>query len=119
MPLQKHLEAGKYLAVNRVSVTARAYRPPEVENYRFEIQNIATAAEADSIAKDARPDKEKIEELSRANSDLNNLMTSTDLATIFLDRQLRVREALRRRGAVGQPHSHHVFRAQRIHRQRR
>ena len=34
--------------------------------------------------------KEKVEELSRANSDLNNLMTSTDLATIFLDRQLRV-----------------------------
>lgn len=34
--------------------------------------------------------KEKVEDLSRANSDLNNLMTSTDLATIFLDRQLRV-----------------------------
>jgi two-component system CheB/CheR fusion protein len=34
--------------------------------------------------------KEKVEELSRANSDLNNLMTATDLATIFLDRQLRV-----------------------------
>ncbi|HVF70494.1 MAG TPA: PAS domain S-box protein [Chthoniobacterales bacterium] len=34
--------------------------------------------------------KDKVEELSRANSDLNNLMTSTDLATIFLDRQLRV-----------------------------
>ncbi|HEV2804729.1 MAG TPA: PAS domain S-box protein [Chthoniobacterales bacterium] len=34
--------------------------------------------------------KEKVEELSRANSDLNNLMTSTDLATMFLDRQLRV-----------------------------
>ncbi|MEP7211561.1 MAG: SpoIID/LytB domain-containing protein [Acidobacteriota bacterium] len=47
-------EAGKYLAVDRVAVTARAYRPPEVENYRFEIQDIATAAEADSIAKDVR-----------------------------------------------------------------
>ena len=34
--------------------------------------------------------KEKVEELSRANGDLTNLMTSTDLATIFLDRQLRV-----------------------------
>lgn len=34
--------------------------------------------------------KEKVEELSRANSDLNALTTSTDLATIFLDRQLRV-----------------------------
>ncbi len=47
-------EPGKYLATNRVSVSARAYRPPEVENYRFEIQNIATAAEADEIAKDVR-----------------------------------------------------------------
>ena len=47
-------EPGKYLATNRVSVTARAYRPPEVENYRFEIQNLPTAAEADEIAKDIR-----------------------------------------------------------------
>ncbi|MEP6705687.1 MAG: hypothetical protein ABJB34_12850, partial [Acidobacteriota bacterium] len=29
-------EPTKYLATNRVSVSARAYRPPEVENYRFE-----------------------------------------------------------------------------------
>ena len=47
-------EAGKFLATNRVSVSARSYRPPEVENYRFEIQNIATADEANDIAKDAR-----------------------------------------------------------------
>ncbi len=47
-------EPGRYLATNRVSVSARAYRPPEVENYRFEIQNIGTAAEADEIAQDVR-----------------------------------------------------------------
>lgn len=47
-------EPGKYLETNRVSVTARAYRPPEVEQYRFEIQNIATATEADDIAKEVR-----------------------------------------------------------------
>ena len=47
-------EAGKYLATNRVSVSARSYRPPEVENYRFEIQNLATADEANDIAKDVR-----------------------------------------------------------------
>lgn len=34
--------------------------------------------------------KDKVEELSRANSDLSNLMTSTDVATIFLDRRLQV-----------------------------
>jgi stage II sporulation protein D len=47
-------EPDKFLATNRVSVSARAYRPPEVENYRFEIQNIATAAEADDLAEDVR-----------------------------------------------------------------
>jgi two-component system, chemotaxis family, CheB/CheR fusion protein len=34
--------------------------------------------------------KSNVEELSRANSDLNNLMSSTDIGTIFLDRQLRI-----------------------------
>ena len=47
-------EANRYLAANRVSVTARAYRPPEIENYHFEIQNIITAAEANEIAKEVR-----------------------------------------------------------------
>ena len=47
-------EPNKYLAANRVSVSARAYRPPEVENFRFEIQNIPTSAEADEMAKDVR-----------------------------------------------------------------
>src|SRR5215207_6554768 len=47
-------EPGKYLATNRVSVSARSYRPPEVENYRFEIQNLPTAAEADDVAKEVR-----------------------------------------------------------------
>lgn len=40
----------KMLATNRVSVSARAYRPPESENYRFEIQNIQTSEEANDIA---------------------------------------------------------------------
>ena len=35
--------------------------------------------------------KSNIEELSRINSDLNSLMASTDIGTIFLDRQLRVK----------------------------
>ncbi len=34
--------------------------------------------------------KSNVEELSRTNSDLNNLMASTDIGTIFLDRQLRI-----------------------------
>jgi two-component system, chemotaxis family, CheB/CheR fusion protein len=35
--------------------------------------------------------KETIDEVSRANSDLQNLISSTDIATIFLDRDLRVK----------------------------
>jgi two-component system CheB/CheR fusion protein len=35
--------------------------------------------------------KEKVDELSRVNSDLQNLMVSTDIGTIFLDRELRIK----------------------------
>ncbi len=47
-------EPNRFLATNKVSVSARAYRPPEVERYRFELQNIATSAEADELAKEVR-----------------------------------------------------------------
>ena len=33
----------------------------------------------------------KLDELSRANNDMTNLLNSTDIATIFLDRELKVR----------------------------
>ena len=49
-------EANRFLATNRVTVSARAYRPPEIENYRFEIQNLPSAAEADELAKNIRED---------------------------------------------------------------
>lgn len=47
-------EVGRYLATNRISVSARSYKPPEIENYRFEIQNLATVGEANDIAKEVR-----------------------------------------------------------------
>jgi two-component system CheB/CheR fusion protein len=34
--------------------------------------------------------QKKIEELSRANNDMNNLMASTNIGTLFLDHQLRI-----------------------------
>src|SRR5437868_2707499 len=34
--------------------------------------------------------KNSVEELSRTNADLNNLMASTDIGTVFLDRELRI-----------------------------
>lgn len=62
-------EPSRHLATNRVSVSARAYTPPEIENYRFEIQNITTSAEADVIAKDVR------------NATGESAIVSIDLAT--------------------------------------
>ena len=47
-------EPMRMLASNRVSVAARSYRPPEVEQYRFEIQNLPTADEANKVAKEIR-----------------------------------------------------------------
>ena len=35
--------------------------------------------------------KHKVEEVSRSNSDLQNFMASTDIATIFLDRDLKIK----------------------------
>lgn len=34
--------------------------------------------------------KEKVDELDRANSDLQNLMASTEIATLFVDRELKI-----------------------------
>jgi stage II sporulation protein D len=42
------------LATNKVTVSARSYRPPEIEIYNFEIQNLESADQASSLAKDIR-----------------------------------------------------------------
>ncbi|MEJ7622514.1 MAG: SpoIID/LytB domain-containing protein [Pyrinomonadaceae bacterium] len=47
-------ESARMLATNRVTVSARAYRPPEIENYRIEFQNLPTQADANELAKDIR-----------------------------------------------------------------
>ena len=47
-------EPQRYLATDRITVSARAYRPPTYDQYIFEIQNIATANEANEIASDVR-----------------------------------------------------------------
>ncbi len=47
-------EPSKFLASNRVSITARAYRPESIDVYRFELQNIETQAEAADLTKDIR-----------------------------------------------------------------
>jgi len=47
-------EPNKILATSKITVAARSYRPPEVEFYNFEIQNIETQAEAEEMAKEIR-----------------------------------------------------------------
>ncbi len=47
-------EPGRMLATARVTVSARPYTPPEVDNYRIEFQNLATQADAAKLAKDIR-----------------------------------------------------------------
>jgi diguanylate cyclase (GGDEF)-like protein/PAS domain S-box-containing protein len=45
----------------------------------------------DQLARLNQAHLEKIAELSRANSDLRNLMAATDIGTLFLDRKLRIK----------------------------
>ncbi len=47
-------EPGKLLATTRVSVSARTYRPPEIENFRIEFQNLPSQTDAANLAKDIR-----------------------------------------------------------------
>ncbi len=47
-------EASKLLATNKVTVAARSYRPPEIEKYRIEFQNLPTQLDATNLAKEIR-----------------------------------------------------------------
>jgi two-component system CheB/CheR fusion protein len=57
----------------------------EVETGREELQSINE--ELSTVNQEL---KHKVDELGRANSDLQNLMAATNIATIFLDRELRI-----------------------------
>ncbi|MBC7798451.1 MAG: SpoIID/LytB domain-containing protein, partial [Pyrinomonadaceae bacterium] len=47
-------ESNRFLATNKINVTARAYRPPEITVYSIEIAGITTQSEAEQTAKDLR-----------------------------------------------------------------
>ena len=57
----------------------------ELETGREELQSINE--ELTTVNQEL---KGKVQELSQANSDLHNLMAATHIATLFLDRQLRI-----------------------------
>ena len=48
--------------------------------------------------------KGKVDELAHANTDLQNLMAATAIATVFLDRELRITRYTPPRGRAVQPH---------------
>ncbi len=52
-------EPNKFLATNKVFIAPRAYRPPEIEFYKFEIQNLESQTVADQVAADIRAGGEK------------------------------------------------------------
>ncbi|MEP7075492.1 MAG: SpoIID/LytB domain-containing protein [Acidobacteriota bacterium] len=45
-------EPNKILDANRVSVSARTYRPPEIDDFRIEFQNLPGQTDANNLAKD-------------------------------------------------------------------
>jgi stage II sporulation protein D len=47
-------EPMRTMATTRVVVSARAYKPPEIENYRIEFQNLPAQTDAAELAKDIR-----------------------------------------------------------------
>lgn len=47
-------EPSKLIASTRVTVSARSYRPPEIENFRIEFQNLPSQTDAADLAKDIR-----------------------------------------------------------------
>src|SRR5436189_4012321 len=57
-------EPQRYLATDRITVSARAYRPPTYEQYIFEIQNIPNANEANGVAAEVREQTGETAEVS-------------------------------------------------------
>jgi stage II sporulation protein D len=53
-------EPQKFLAVNKISVLARAYRPPEVEVYQLELGGFETQTEAEQAAAEIRTSEKKV-----------------------------------------------------------
>ncbi|MEP7248495.1 MAG: PAS domain S-box protein [Spartobacteria bacterium] len=107
-PLARHLEKELQDVKQQLSSTVEQYEASNEELKASNEELQAMNEEVRSTAEELETSKEElqsineelttvnqelksnIEQLSRANSDLQNLMTSTDIGTIFLDRELRI-----------------------------
>jgi len=71
-------ENSRFLASNRVTVSARSYRPPEIENYRIEFQNVPNQVDAAALANDIRE--------ATAETAIASIDTATNLWKVWVGR---------------------------------
>src|SRR5262245_26492085 len=109
-PIARHLEDELMHAKSQLRATVEQYEIQQEELRASNEELQAMNEELRSAAEELETSKEelqsvneelttvnqelkiKIEELSQANNDFQNLMNSTDIGTIFLDRALRVKQ---------------------------
>jgi len=86
-PVSRHLEAEleQLKAQQRATVEEYEASLEELKSSNEELQ--AINEELGTVNQEL---KARVEEVARANNDLQNLMAATDIATIFLDHQLRI-----------------------------
>lgn len=79
-------EQPKLLSTAKVTVSPRAYRPPMIENYRFEIRDIATRDEAEQLASE-------ISEITGEKTSVSSALTGETFAVRIGDFKETIEEA--------------------------
>ena len=87
-PLVRQLEDELQRTKDQLRTMIEQY---ETTNEEYKAANEELQAINEELTTVNQEMKFKVEELSQANSDLQNLLASTQIATIFIDRELRIR----------------------------
>ncbi len=97
--LQLELKETKYrlkMAIERYETTSEELQTTNEELMSSNEEMQSTNEELQSVNEELHTVntelQSKIEELTNVNNDVNNLLTSSDIGTIFLDRDLRIRK---------------------------
>lgn len=77
-------EPARYLATSKITVSARAYRPPVIDQFLLEIQNIPNADEAREIAEQVRS--------ATSRSALTSVDTKTNTWKVWIGEALNSKE---------------------------